>query len=166
MYPKETKIEKDTCIPLFIAVLFTVARKWKQSRCSSTDEWIKKLIHIYNGILLSHKKKHIWVSSNEMDEPKTYYADWSKSEREKQVLHINAYIWNLEKWYWWTYLQGSNGDADIQTCGHSGEWENGTNGESSMETCTLPYVKLIVRGTLPYDSGSSDQCSHIWEARE
>ena len=42
---------------MFIVVLFTIARKWKQPRCPSTDEWINKLIHIYNGILLSHKKK-------------------------------------------------------------------------------------------------------------
>ena len=104
---------------------------------------MKKLIHIYNGILLSHKKKHIWVSSNEMDEPKTYYTDWSKSEREKQVLHINAYIWNLEKWYWWTYLQGSNGDADIEKRHVDTVWEREgeMNLENSMETYTLPYIK-------------------------
>ena len=41
IYPEETRIEKDTCIPLFIAGLFTIARTWKQPRCSSTDEWIK-----------------------------------------------------------------------------------------------------------------------------
>ena len=34
---------RDTCIPLFIAALFTIARTWKQPRCPSTDEWIKKL---------------------------------------------------------------------------------------------------------------------------
>ena len=38
IYPEETKIEKDTCIPLFIAALFTVARTWKQPRCPSIDE--------------------------------------------------------------------------------------------------------------------------------
>ena len=38
---EETKIEKDTGIPLFSAALFTVARKWKQPRCPSKDEWIK-----------------------------------------------------------------------------------------------------------------------------
>ena len=47
IYPEETKIEKDTCIPLFIAALFTIARTWKQPRCPSTDEWIKKLWYIY-----------------------------------------------------------------------------------------------------------------------
>ena len=46
IYPEETKIEKDTCIPLFIAALFTIARTWKQPRYPSTDEWIKKL-YIY-----------------------------------------------------------------------------------------------------------------------
>ena len=58
---------------------------------------------VYTGILLSHKKECIWVSSNEVDEPTAYYTEWSKSEREKQILFINSYIWNLEKWYWWTY---------------------------------------------------------------
>ena len=43
IYPEETKIEKDTCIPLFIAALFTIATTWKQPRCPSTDEWIRKL---------------------------------------------------------------------------------------------------------------------------
>jgi len=47
IYPEETKIEKDTCIPLFTAALFTIARTWKQPRCPSTDEWIKKLWYIY-----------------------------------------------------------------------------------------------------------------------
>ena len=47
IYPEEPKIEKDTCIPFFIAALFTIARTWKQPRCPSTDEWIKKLWYIY-----------------------------------------------------------------------------------------------------------------------
>ena len=45
--PEEAKIEKDTCTPLFISALFTIARTWKQPRCPSTDEWIKKLWYIY-----------------------------------------------------------------------------------------------------------------------
>ena len=38
IFQEDTKIEKDTCIPLFIAALFTIARTWKQPRCSSTPE--------------------------------------------------------------------------------------------------------------------------------
>jgi len=43
IYPEETEIEKDICIPLFIAALFKIARTWKQPRCPSKDKWIKKL---------------------------------------------------------------------------------------------------------------------------
>ena len=41
---------------MFIAALFTIAGTWKQPRCPSSDEWIKKLVHIYNGIFLSCKR--------------------------------------------------------------------------------------------------------------
>ena len=43
IYPEETKIEKGTCTPMFTAALLTIATAWKQPRCPSTDEWIKKL---------------------------------------------------------------------------------------------------------------------------
>ena len=43
IHTEETKIERDMCTPKFIAALFTIARTWKQSRCQSTDEWIKKV---------------------------------------------------------------------------------------------------------------------------
>ena len=62
IYPEETKIEKDTCIPLFIAVLFTVARTWKQPRCPSADEWIKKLWDIYRTKYYSAIKKNAFES--------------------------------------------------------------------------------------------------------
>ena len=47
------------------------------------------VVYTHNGILLSHKKECIWVSANEMDEPRASYTESSKSEREKQILHIN-----------------------------------------------------------------------------
>ena len=47
IYPKETKTEKGTGIPFFIAALFTIARTWKQLRYPSTDEWTRKLWNIY-----------------------------------------------------------------------------------------------------------------------
>ena len=96
---------------MFIAALLTIAKTWKQSRCPLTDE---QIFHKYNGILLSHKNERIWVNANEMDETRAYFIEWSKSEREKQISYINAYIWNLQRRYWQTYLQGSNGDADIE----------------------------------------------------
>ena len=47
IYSEETRIERDACIPMFIAELFTIARTWKQPRCPSTDEWIKKMYYAY-----------------------------------------------------------------------------------------------------------------------
>ena len=47
IYPEETKTEKDTCTQMYTASLFTIARTWKQLRCPSTDEWIKKWWYIH-----------------------------------------------------------------------------------------------------------------------
>ena len=48
----------------------------------------------------------IWVSSSEVDETRACHTEWSKSEKEKQIsLYIDGYLWSLEKWYRWIYLQ-------------------------------------------------------------
>ena len=47
---EETRIERDTCTPIFITVLFTIARTWKHPRCPSADEWIRELWYIYSAI--------------------------------------------------------------------------------------------------------------------
>ena len=65
---------------------------------------------MYSFIMYSKLRQRI--SWTEVDEPGACYIEWSKSE--KQILYINAYTWNLEKWYWWTYMQGRNGDVDIE----------------------------------------------------
>ena len=57
---------------------------------------------------------------------------------EKQISYIHAYIWNLEKWYRGTYLQGRNRDTDR---GHSGERGGGTNWEIRTDIHTLPRVQ-------------------------
>ena len=99
IHTEETRIERDTCIPMFIEALFIIARTWKQPRCPSADEWIRKLwyIYIYCGILLSYKKECIWVRLNEVDETEAYYTEWSKSERKTTIQYINAHIRNLER---------------------------------------------------------------------
>ena len=47
IYPEKTIIQKDTCTPVFIVALFTIARTWKQPKCPSTEEWIKNMWYIY-----------------------------------------------------------------------------------------------------------------------
>ena len=58
IYPKKTIIQKDRCTPMFIATLFTIARSWKQPKCSSTDEWIKKKWYIYTMEYYSDIKRN------------------------------------------------------------------------------------------------------------
>ena len=52
---------------------------------------------MYNGILLSYRKEHIWVSSYELDKSWAYDSEWNKWERKKQISYINAYTWTLER---------------------------------------------------------------------
>ena len=47
IYPKKTIIQRESCTKMFIAGLFTIARTWKLPKCPSSDEWIKKMWHIY-----------------------------------------------------------------------------------------------------------------------
>ena len=54
---QENITEKDTCAPMFIVALFTIARTWKQPSCPSTDAWIKKLWYIYTMEYYSAIKK-------------------------------------------------------------------------------------------------------------
>ena len=56
-YPERTIIQKETCTTMFIAVVFTIARTWKQPKCPLTDEWIKKMWHIYTMEYYSAIKK-------------------------------------------------------------------------------------------------------------
>ena len=86
---EETRIERDTCTLMFIAALFTIARTWKQPRCPSADEWIKKLWCIYTMEYYSAIKKNAF---------ELVLMKWMKlepiiqsevSQKEKQ--HINIY---------------------------------------------------------------------------
>ena len=45
--PEETKIEKDTCTPMFTAALYTIAKTWKQPKYPSTEDWIKMMWYTY-----------------------------------------------------------------------------------------------------------------------
>ena len=58
MHPEKNMVQKDTCTPLFIAVLFTIANTWKQPKCPSTEEWIKKMWYIYTMEYYSANKKN------------------------------------------------------------------------------------------------------------
>ena len=58
IYPDKTSLEKDTCTCMFTEAPFTIAKTWKQSKCPSTDEWIKKMWFIYTTEYYSAIKKN------------------------------------------------------------------------------------------------------------
>ena len=114
IYPEKTIIQKETCTPVFIAALFTIARSWRQPKCPLTDEWIKKMWYIY---------RMEYYSSIKGNEIGSFVETWMDletviqsevSQKGKQISYINAYIWNLEKCYRWTGLQGRSWDTDVQ----------------------------------------------------
>ena len=64
----------------------------------SIDRWTDKedVVHIYNGILLSHKKEQNNAIHSNMDATRDYHIKWSKSERERQIPYDITYRWNLK----------------------------------------------------------------------
>ena len=88
---------KETHAPQCSA-LFTIARTWKQPRCPSADEWIRKMWYIYTMEYYSVIKKNSFES---------VLMRWMKlepiiqnevSERKPPIQYINAFVWNLERW--------------------------------------------------------------------
>ena len=62
IYPEETKTEEDTCTLMFTSALFTIARTWKQPRCLSREEWLKKLWYMYTMAYYSVIKRNTFES--------------------------------------------------------------------------------------------------------
>ena len=93
MYPEETKIEKDTCIPLFITALFTIARTWKQPRCSSTDELVKKLWYILTMEYYSAIKRNTFESVlvRWMNLEPIIQSEVSQKEKDKYSILMHIY---------------------------------------------------------------------------
>ena len=85
------------------------------------------VVYIHNGILLSHKKEQNSAICRDVDGLWDCHTEWSKSEREKQILYNIAYMWNLEKLYRWIYLQSRNRDTDVENKheyqGGKGMWD-------------------------------------------
>ena len=91
----ETRSERDTCTPMFTAALFTVARTWKQPRCPTADEWIRKLWYICTMEYYSAIKKNVFES---------VLMRWIKlepiiqnevSQKEKQQYSILTHIYGI-----------------------------------------------------------------------
>ena len=98
IHTEETRRERDTCTPMFIAALFIIARTWKQPRCPSADEWIRKLWYVYTMEYNSAIKKNAfesvlmrWMTLESIRESEV------KSERKTPMQYINTYIYGIYK---------------------------------------------------------------------
>ena len=102
IYPKETRIERDTCTSKFFAALFSISKAWKQFRCPSEDEWIRKLwytsiIGYYSAIKTNAFESVLmrWMNLEPIIQSEV-------NQKERQILNINAYKCSLERQYWWS----------------------------------------------------------------
>ena len=93
IYPEETKIERDTCIPLSTAALFTIAWTGKQLRCPPTDEWIKKLWYIYTMEYYSAIKRNAFESvlMRWMNLEPIIQSEVSQKEKDKYHVLMHTY---------------------------------------------------------------------------
>ena len=97
IHTEETRLERDSCTLVFITALFTIARTWQQPRCSSADEWIRKLWYIYMTEYYSAIKKNAFES---------VLMRWMKlepiiqsevSQKEKHQYSMLAHIYGILK---------------------------------------------------------------------
>ena len=113
--------QNSTVIKNMFCTLFTVAMIWKQPSCPSTDEWINKLWYVYTTEYYSAIKRNTFESVLMRWTNLEPIIQSELSQKEKNKYHILiclsvcvcVYIY-LEGWYYWAYLQGSNGDANIE----------------------------------------------------
>ena len=143
---------------MFIAALFTIDRTWKQPRCPSADEWIKKCWYMYTMGSYSAIKRNAFESvlMRWMNLEPITQSEISQKEENKCILkHMESRKMGL-----------SSRDTDLanRLVDPVGKGKGGMNWKSSIETWTLLYVKYITSGNWLYDARSSN--SALWQAQE
>jgi hypothetical protein len=91
----KTGCNRDTWTLMFIAALFTIAKLWKQPRCPTTEEWIKKMWYIYTMEYYSTVRNNgvVW---RQMDAIGGHNDKWSKPDSETQRTHVFSHIWMID----------------------------------------------------------------------
>ena len=99
IHTEETRRERDTCTPKFIAALFIISRTWKQPRCPSADELIRKLSYKYTMEYCSaiQKNKFESVLMRWMKLEPIMQSEVNQKERHQYSILTYIYIWNLER---------------------------------------------------------------------
>ena len=118
IYPDKALLKRDTCTRMFIAALFTIAKTWKQPKCPSTEDWIRKMWYIYTMEYYSAIKKewHNAICSN-MDGTRESHPEWNEPERQRQIPYDITYNWNLISSTNEHLLRKENHGLGEETCG-------------------------------------------------
>ena len=131
LYPKnpEAPIQKNLCTPMFIVVLFTIAKCWKQPKCPSVTEWIKKLWYIYTVEYDITERNNKLTIYDSVDGTEEYYGKWNKPGGERQIPYDLTYKRDTmnknkstskteqETWKHRTAWQGPEGSGEEDTGG-------------------------------------------------
>ena len=131
---------------MFTAALFTIARTWNLPKCPLQRDGKEDVVHVYNGILLSHKKEQKNAICSNTDGPGGHHSEWNKSDRERQISYDIACMWNLKNWYKWKYFQNRNSVTDVEnkfmvTKGENLAGGEGLNWETGIDIYTLLSIK-------------------------
>ena len=142
----KTLIQKDICIPMFIAALFTIVKKWKQPKCPSIDEWIKKKCYIIQWNITHRKEWNLAICYN-MDGTRGHYAKWNKSDRGRQTPFDFTYMWNLKNKTKQMNKWNRNNLISTEKILIVARWEGGRwmgqKGEG-IKMCKLPVIKIFM----------------------
>ena len=95
IYPENTIIQKESCTTIFTAALFTIARTWKQPKCPSTAEWIKKMWYIYTMEYYSAIKRNKIESFVETWMDLESIIQSEVSQKEKNKYHMLTHIYEI-----------------------------------------------------------------------
>ena len=156
IYSDKIFTKKDTCISMFIAALFTIAKTWKQPKCPLTDEWIK-IWYIYTMEYYSTiKKNKIMPFCSNTGRTWDSHTKWSKSERQIPYhLLVESNIWSK-----WSYLQNRNRLTDMENRLVFAKVEGGGSGmdwKVGVNRCKLLHLEWISNEILLYSTEN-----YIW----
>ena len=154
--PRQNYNSKNTCTPMFIAALFTIAKTWKQPKRPSTDEWIKKMWYIYTMEYFSAMKKN---------EIMPFEATWMQleiiilsefSKRKTNTIWYHLYVESKIR-HKWPYLRNRNILTVIENRLLVAKLEGGRGGmnwEVAVSRCKLLYIEWLNNKVLLYSTGS------------
>ena len=134
---------------MFIALLFTIAKPWKQPKCPFIEEWIKKMWYIYTMEYYSAIKGQNNAICSNTDGTRDSHTKWSKSERERQIPYDITYVWNLIYGTNESFHRKETHGHGEQTCGCQGG-----RGGIGVSRFKLLHLEWISNEILLYSTGN------------